>query len=144
MNDSAIMNAYALDDFDWFLKNDLPTLPLQLAAKLSAMLKPIDRALVEHRAEIVHLEDGSFALRWEERHPEMLSSEEFCGRFFSAKQRDEFKKLKRACPSKHRELRLSRQQAYALLVAHAFTLSGTEFAEFEVEHEGLLNPIACW
>jgi hypothetical protein len=144
MNDSDIVNTWALDDFEC-LFDSLPELPEVLAAKLAAILDPIGSGV--DTAEIMQREDSGFALRWEERHPEMVSREEYCEGAYGAdylKLTAEFTELRRALPSKPFELPLTRAQAYAILIVHDFPCFDKESGAFEAENESLLDSLRTW
>jgi hypothetical protein len=55
-----VVNTFDLDDFDYFLENDLPVHPATiLAKKLAKLLRSVNPDLCHH-AQIVQLKDGSF------------------------------------------------------------------------------------
>jgi hypothetical protein len=59
-----VVNTFDLDDFDYFLENDLPVHPATiLAKKLAKLLRSVNPDLCHH-AQIVQLKDGSFFLRY--------------------------------------------------------------------------------
>jgi hypothetical protein len=82
------------------------------------------------RVRVVKLVTGEFFLRWDERHPEMISQYEYCGlrevdagqakyqgeEFYQAK-RNEHAQLYGVLPSRRYGKPLTREQAFALVVA---------------------------
>jgi hypothetical protein len=99
------------------------------------------------KMRVVKLTTGEFFLRWDERHPEMVSLNEYTGAAegdrtgdysggdFSKAKRDEHRKLYDVLPSKSREKPLTREQVLALVVA---VTAPDGFAdEFEPEIDAL-------
>jgi hypothetical protein len=106
------------------------------------------------KVRVVKLVTDEFFLRWDERHPETVSQDEYTGvrevdtgrakyqgeDFYRAKRR-EHRKLYDVLPSRRREKPLTRQQAFGLVMA-ATADNASEFAkEFELEIADLW-PIA--
>jgi hypothetical protein len=117
---NSVVNQFSLDDFDCFSTDVLPYLPARrLSEKLAALLCSINPDLCGH-AEIVQLKDGSFWLRWRLRG------------------------MTRASPRPTKSL--TRQQAFALLVASYFVLGsdmdGRAHSEFAREKAALLDSLA--
>jgi hypothetical protein len=67
----------------------------------------------------VELANGEFIPRWEERHPELPSAQEYLGEaYWSDRQkRLQYRKLYDVVPSKGHEKTLTEQQAFVLWVA---------------------------
>ena len=87
--------------------------------EIAALVHQINRRQCR-QARIVQLQDGQFFLRWQERHPEMVSFDELYGRKLWEKQHDElaeYRKLEDAMPPRNFELPMSRQEAFALIAA---------------------------
>jgi hypothetical protein len=117
---NSVVNKFDLDDFDCFLANDLSVHPATiLAKKLAKLLRSVNPDLCDH-AQIVQLKDGSFFLRYGE----------------TAQTRAGW------CAT----LPLTRQQAFALLVANCFVLgnSGDAHTEFAAEKGAFLDMLAQW
>ena len=71
---------------------------------------------------VVRLNDGAFFLRWQERHPEMISAEEYWTNkgetaWVRSEEHDEYKELLDLLPSRNFEMPLTRRQAFALIAA---------------------------
>jgi len=71
---------------------------------------------------VVLLNDGVFFLRWEERHPEMISHEDYWTSkgetaWLRSEEHDEYKQLLDVLPSRNFERPLTRRQAFALIAA---------------------------
>lgn len=80
----------------------------------------LDGHLCTGVVHIVKAEDGRFFAIWEERHPEMVSYDEFfphdwCGGFAkrTASRAKQWEKLEHRMPSKHYAEEISRHDAYA-------------------------------
>ena len=119
-NAPTVVNIFDLDDFDRFLSDDLPVHPATiLAKKLAKLLRPVNPNLCEH-AQIVQLKNGRFFLRYSR----------------TVKTRTGW------CET----LPLTRQQAFALLVANCFVLgnSGEAHVEFAAEKGVFLDMLARW
>ncbi len=103
-----------------------------LPPKIAALVRQIDRSQCS-KVRVVQLEEGDFSLRWQELHPEMVSTEEYLGPTQTVWRDDEkleeYNQTKEVLPPKEFELPLSRQQAFALIAA---CWMPEEFAE-EVE-----------
>jgi hypothetical protein len=106
----------------------------ELPGKLADLIEQIDRRQCR-RVRVVRLTGGDWLLRWEERHPEMLSAREHLGeRYWTDRQALlEYRRLENVLPPKRLELPLTRQQAFALVAACWLP------QEFTAEVESLLN-----
>lgn len=129
MNHVVIIDTFNLDALN---EKDFE-LPPGRAADLS---RPINRQQCS-KAEVVHLEGGTWFLRWKERHPEMVSRLEYVmGKddaeaerlYFErtrldydapdiAEREAEYGELQRVLPYKDYELPLTRQEAFILVAA---------------------------
>jgi hypothetical protein len=112
-DDRTIVNEYDLDalsDDDDF----------ELPGEIAALISQINRRKCR-RVRIVQLQDDQFLLRWQERHPEMVSFHELYGEKRKWKQYKEklpeYQKLEDAMPPRNFELPMSRQEAFALIAA---------------------------
>jgi hypothetical protein len=106
--------------------------------KIAGLIRQIDRSQC-YQVQVVQLKDGDFFLRWKERHPEMVSVEEYWRdkgqtliRAEGGKQLADYRQLEEVLPAKHFELPLSRRQAFALMAACYLP------DEFEPEVESLI------
>jgi hypothetical protein len=105
--------------------------------KIAALIRQIDRRQC-YQVRVVQLKDGDFFLRWKERHPEMISAEEYWrdkGETLLTLEPEklaEYQQLAEVLPAKHFELPLSRRQAFALIAACYLP------DEFEQEVESLI------
>src|SRR6266542_4901600 len=111
----------------------------ELPENIAALVRQVNAALCESEAEIVKLKDGSFALRWRERHPEMLSDyeiEELYPKEETCKRWARHREMVRVLPYSEYELPLTRKQVFALLTM--LSLSGSNVAdEFPSEWKAL-------
>jgi hypothetical protein len=107
---------------------------VELPGKLADLIRQIDRRQ-SRRVRVVQLTGDGWLLRWEERHPEMLSAREYLGeRYWTDRQaRLEYRRLENVLPPKRFELPLTRQQAFALVAACWLP------EEFAAEVESVLN-----
>jgi hypothetical protein len=83
----------------------------------------------------VELATGEFFLRWDERHPELPSAQEYLGEAYwhDQEKRLAYLELYDVLPSKRREIPLTRLQAFALVVAVSIP------ARFEPDIDALLG-----
>jgi len=90
----------------------------ELPGKIADLIGQIDRRQCR-RVRVVQLTGKEWLLRWEERHPEMLSAREYLGkRYWTDRQaRLEYRQLETVLPPKKFELPLTRQQAFAIMAA---------------------------
>lgn len=113
----------------------------ELPENIAVLIRQVDTDLRHSEAEIVKLEDGSFALRWRERHPEMASYHEFCELDPREKAKGygpnpRWLEMLRVLPDSEYELPLTRKQAFALLTMLKLTGDGTA-DEFPSEWKAL-------
>jgi len=113
-DDPTVANEFALDvliDGDDFT----PPRPI------GDLLKEINRRNCCN-VRVVESNDGAFLLRWEERHPEMISPEEYWAskgesEWLRNEEHGEYGELLDLLPSRTFERPLTRRQAFALIVA---------------------------
>jgi hypothetical protein len=106
----------------------------ELPGKLADLIQQIDRRQCR-RVRVVQLTGDEWLLRWQERHPEMLSAREYLGeRYWTDEQaRLQYRQLETVMPPKSYERSVTRQQAFALVAACWLP------EEFAAEFESLLD-----
>ena len=142
MNELGVANKIALDDFAWFLREEVAKLPSPtLSQKLTSLTREVNVELCSS-AYLVQLESGEWSLRWRERHPEMISAEEFFppGETLleEEKKRQEWSALNKAMPGKYFEIPITRQQAFALYFTCCSFIPNEAF---EKEHGEMLDTV---
>jgi hypothetical protein len=90
----------------------------ELPGKIADLIRQIDRRQCR-RVRVVQLIGDEWVLRWEERHPEMLSAREYLGERYWTDQQAwlEYRQLETVLPPKQLERPLTRQQAFAIMAA---------------------------